>query len=237
MRTDEEKGRCKEPIDKLQGHTIVQTVPAVKAIYPQSIHLIEEAVRLGEGQGSIPYPAAFGKAMAGNDPGVTIGLVPCAFGGTPLKRWERGGDLYSNAVHHANLAMREGTLKGILWHQGESDAGMAANANSYGYRLARMIQDIRADLGSPDLPFVVGQIGEFLYDRGPDHSPYARVVNAALAGLPGKVPATACAFSKDLKHKGDVLHFDAASQREFGRRYAAEMMRLRSAQPKPDARP
>jgi len=180
---------------------------------------------------------AFGKAMAGNDPGGTIGLVPCAFGGTPLKRWERGGDLYSNAVHRAKLTMREGTLKGILWHQGESDAGSATNANSYSDRLARMIQNIRADLDSPDLPFVVGQIGEFLYDREPDHSPYARVVNGALLGLPGKVPATACALSKDLVHKGDVLHFDAASQREFGRRYAAEMVRLQAVQPTSGAKP
>jgi hypothetical protein len=175
---------------------------------------------------------AFGKAMAGNDPDVTIGLVPCAFGGSPLKRWQSSGDLYSNAVNRAKLAMREGTLKGILWHQGESDAGMATNATSYSDRLAQMIRNIRADLASPDLPFVAGQIGEFLYDRGPEHSPYARVVNAALAGLPAKVPATGCALSKDLKHKGDELHFDAASQRELGRRYAAEMIRLQAARQK-----
>ena len=173
---------------------------------------------------------AFGKAMAASDPGATIGLVPCAVGGTPLKRWQRSGDLYSNAVQRARLAMREGTLKGIIWHQGESDSGAATNANSYGDRLSRMIQDIRADLGAPDLPFVVGQIGEYLYDRGPGHAAYTRVVNAALAALPEKVPATACAPSKGLKDKGDVLHFDAASQREFGRRYAAEMLRLQSAQ-------
>jgi hypothetical protein len=175
---------------------------------------------------------AFGKVMAEKEPGVTIGLVPCAFGGTPLKRWQRGGDLYSNAVHRAKLAMRDGTLAGILWHQGESDSGTATNANTYGDRLAQMIQDIRADLGLPGLPFVVGQIGEFLYDRGPDHSPYARVVNAALAELPKKVPATGCALSKGLKHKGDQLHFDASSQREFGGRYAAEMLRLQ-AEPQP----
>jgi len=171
---------------------------------------------------------AFGKAMAEEEPGVTIGLVPCAFGGTPLKRWQQGGDLYSNAVHRARLAMRDGTLAGILWHQGESDSGTAANANTYGDRLAQMIRDIRADLGTPNLPFVVGQIGEFLYGRGPDHSPYARVVNTALAELPEKVPATGCAPSRGLKHKGDQLHFDAASQRELGRRYAAEMLRLQT---------
>jgi hypothetical protein len=172
---------------------------------------------------------AFGKAMAEKEPGVTIGLVPCAVGGTPLRRWQKGGDLYSNAVHRAKLAMRDGTLKGILWHQGESDSGTATNANSYSDRLAQMIRDIRTDLACPDLPFVVGQIGEFLYDRGPEHSPYARVVNAALAALPTKVAGTACAPSQGLKHKGDQLHFDAASQREFGRRYSAEMLRLQSA--------
>jgi Carbohydrate esterase, sialic acid-specific acetylesterase len=172
---------------------------------------------------------AFGKAMADGDPGVTIGLVSCAVGGTPLKRWERGGDLYSNAVQRARLAMRDGMLKGIIWHQGESDSGAATNANTYGDRLSRMIQDIRADLGTPNLPFVVGQIGEFLYDRGPGHAAYPRVVNAALAGLPEKVPATACAPSQGLKDKGDVLHFDTVSQREFGRRYAAAMLRLQSA--------
>jgi hypothetical protein len=180
---------------------------------------------------------AFGKAMAASDPDATIGLVPCAVGGTPLKRWERSGDLYSNAVQRARLAMREGTLKGILWHQGESDSGAATNANSYSDRLSRMIQDIRADLGAPDLPFVVGQIGEFLYDRGPGHAAYTRVVNAALAALPEKVPATACAPSKGLKDKGDVLHFDAASQRELGRRYAAAMLRLQSAQKNSKASP
>ena len=80
-------------------------------------------------------------------------------------------------------------------------------------------------LGGPKAD-VVGQIGEFLHDRGPDHSPYARVVNAALAALPDKVPGTACASSSGLNHKGDQLHFDAAAQREFGRRYAAAMLRL-----------
>src|SRR5580765_6678569 len=32
---------------------------------------------------------AFGKQMAANSQDVTIGLVPCAVGGTPLKRWVR----------------------------------------------------------------------------------------------------------------------------------------------------
>ena len=88
---------------------------------------------------------AFGKTMANQNPGVTIGLVSCAFGGTPLSRWQKGGDLYSNAVVRAKLAMKTGTLKGILWHQGESDS-QPGLAETYGDCLAQMIQDIRAQL-------------------------------------------------------------------------------------------
>jgi hypothetical protein len=190
---------------------------------------VEPVTRDKPGMLGVGPGLAFGKAMAEKEPGITIGLVPCAVGGTQLKLWQHGGTLYSNAVRRAKLAMQVGTLKGIVWHQGESDSGTATNANTYGDRLAGMIRDLRADLAAPALPVVVGQIGEFLYDRGPDHSPYARVVNAALSSLPDKVPATACAPSQGLSHKGDQLHFDAASQREFGRRYAAAMLRLQSA--------
>src|SRR5262249_11968425 len=65
---------------------------------------------------------AFGKAMAEANPDVVIGLVPCAVGGTPLERWEKGADLYTNAVARAHAAMKVGTLAGIIWHQGESDS-------------------------------------------------------------------------------------------------------------------
>jgi hypothetical protein len=172
---------------------------------------------------------AFGKAMAEKNPGVVIGLVPCAIGGTPLKRWVQGADLYSNAVVRARLAMKSGTLKGFLWHQGEGDSLHEADAKSYGERLAKMIQDIRGELGVTNAPFVVGQIGEFLYAREGNPCPFAREINQALLEIPSKVARTGCAKSNGLNHKGDVLHFDAASQREFGRRYAVEMMRLNAA--------
>lgn len=175
---------------------------------------------LGVGPG-----VAFGKVMAESNPGVTIGLVPCAVGGTPLNRWENGGDLYSNAVHRAKLAMKYGTLKGILWHQGESDSKPGL-AETYGDRLAKMIQDIRADLNSPNVPFVVAQLGEFLYSRQATNITEARIVNETLANIPAHVSRTGCASSAGLTHKGDEVHFDTASQRELGRRYAAEMSRL-----------
>jgi Carbohydrate esterase, sialic acid-specific acetylesterase len=171
---------------------------------------------------------AFAKIMAEKNPDVIIGLVPCAVGGTPLSRWQRGGDLYSNAVARAKAAVKDGTLAGVLWHQGESDSSDKTLAESYGKRLGQMVQDFRADLGQTNLPFIAGQIGEFLYERGPDKTPFARTVNEALKQLPLTVPQTACVESHGLNHLGDKLHFNTESQHEFGQRYAAEMLRLQA---------
>lgn len=168
---------------------------------------------------------AFGKVMAERNPEVIIGLVPCSLGGTPLSRWQKGGDLYSNAVHRARLAMQTGTLKGVLWHQGESDSNRG-KAETYGARLGQMIRDLRADLDAPELPFVAGQLGEFLYTRGSNNVAEVRLVNDAIVNLPQIVPQTGFVSSEGLTHKGDQLHFDTVSERELGRRFANVMLNL-----------
>ena len=42
---------------------------------------------------------------------------------TPIRRWQQNGDLYQAALKRAKLAQQVGVIKGILWHQGESDSG------------------------------------------------------------------------------------------------------------------
>ncbi len=167
----------------------------------------------------------FALAMIETDPHVTIGLVPCAVGGTPLKRWVKGGDLYAAALDKAKLAAQSGTVKGVLWHQGESDSDKQPWADSYGARLAKMIEDLRADLGQPNLPVVVGQLGGFLK---PEKQPFAETVRGALREIPAKVPQTGYADSDGLTDKGDKLHFNAASVAELGRRFAAAMKNLQA---------
>ena len=179
------------------------------------------APRAGIGPGLV-----FGKLMAAWNTNANIGLVPCAVGATELKRWERGGDLFARALARAQAARRQGALAGILWHQGEQDSMTATNANTYHDRLVKMIGDLRADLGSPRLPFVAGQIGQFLYSRRVQQTPYAKAVNDALEQIPSDVPFTACVDSVGLTHVGDEVHFDGTSQRELGKRFAAAMQKL-----------
>jgi hypothetical protein len=180
--------------------------------------------RAGIGPGLV-----FGKLVAAQDTNANIGLIPCAVGASLLQRWERSGDLYSNAVARARIASRDGTLKGILWHQGEQDSILKTDANSYRGRLIKMIGDIRSDLGEPNLPFVVGQIGEFLYTRKKQQTPFAKTVNDALNSVPRETQYTACVPSAGLTHNGDEVHLDAKSQRELGKRYAKEMLKLNSS--------
>lgn len=170
---------------------------------------------------------SFAREMAEAYPEATIGLIPCAVGGTPLERWEKGGDLYAQALERARLAMKDGTFKGILWHQGEGDSGHEGKSKSYADRLAKMIVDLRADLGAGELPFVAGKLGEFLALETKEKQPsYWPLVNEQIASIPARVPKTAVVESTGLKHKGDQVHFDTPSLRTFGQRYAAAMKLL-----------
>lgn len=179
---------------------------------------------VGVGLGS-----SFGRAMADADKDVVIGLIPCAVGGTPLSRWQKGGDLYKQAVARAQAALKVGTLKGILWHQGEGDSGSEKTASNYGERLAQMVRDLRTELGCGDVPFVAGKLGEFLRRESAEGKPsFWPLVNEQIESLPTRVSNAACVSSQELKHKGDVVHFDSASLREFGKRYATAMRKLQA---------
>jgi hypothetical protein len=182
------------------------------------------------GKGGAGLAASFARAMADAEPDVTIGLIPCAVGGTPLSRWMKGGDLYEKAVNRTRKAMHDGTLKGILWHQGERDSMQEETASTYGDRLSQMVADLRDDLGVGQVPFVAGHLGHFV--SSPKHDgkyAYSPVVEDHLTALPGRVPCTAVVDSAGLTAKQDELHFDTPSLREFGIRYAAAMQRLQQS--------
>ena len=155
--------------------------------------------------------ASFGRAVADADPKITVGLIPAAVGGSSLDQWKVGGELYTNAVARARAALPHGRLAGILWHQGESD-NTAEKAATYAKRFRTMIAQLRKDLNAEDVPLMVGELGRFRESN--------EVVNKVLVMLPGQVPLCAFVSAEGLKDKGDQLHFDSASQREFGRRYA-----------------
>ena len=159
--------------------------------------------------------ASFARAMADRRKDVPIGLIPCAVGGTSINRWVESGDLWSNAVARTKIALRSGTLKGILWHQGEGDCSASA-APAWGAKFAGMIVSFRREFGS--VPFVAGELGRYLSNTG------WPVINAHLHALEGKVPNYRVASSEGLTPNSDNVHFNTESLRAFGLRYAEAMM-------------
>ena len=154
-------------------------------------------------------------------PQARIGLVPAAVGGTPLSRWMPGEDLYERALGIAREALRGGALKAILWHQGETDAQHLELAQSYGQRLAEMVDTLRQALDATDVPFVVGGLGDFLAVH-PTCVHYG-LVNDALQHL--NVDRYGFASAAGLG-EFDGIHFNSAALRILGQRYATELLRL-----------
>ena len=166
----------------------------------------------------------FGIVIAQAIPEVTIGLIPCAVGGSPISAWQPGGyhaqtksHPYDECLERAKVALQAGNLKGILWHQGESDS-KEGKAEVYEQKLHELIERFRRDLDAPNVPFIVGQMGQFQERPWSDQR---KQVDEAHRSLPTKVDNTAYVSSEGLGHKGDEVHFSAEAYRELGRRYAA----------------
>lgn len=178
---------------------------------------------------------AFGVAIAEAFPNITVGLIPCAAGGSPIGAWAPGGyhaqtksHPYDDALARTKAALKDGTLQGILWHQGESDA-QAEKAKVYGQKLHELIARFRHELGAAETPFIAGQLGQFPRESWTDAH---KQVNAVHESLPQAVRHAAFVSSEGLGHNGDKLHFSADGAREFGRRYAKAYRDLVEKQPK-----
>jgi hypothetical protein len=168
---------------------------------------------------------AFGKQMAALDSTVFIGLIPTAVGGSAIDSWTPGGFHdqtknypYDEAIKRVQLAQKNGTLRGILWHQGESDSKPEGVA-TYQQKLTQLIARFRQAFSSPTVPVVVGTLGDFYVAK----NPAGAQINAILRDLPKDESRVACAEATGLTDKGDQTHFDAPSARELGRRYAEAM--------------
>jgi hypothetical protein len=164
----------------------------------------------------------FGEIIAENKPSVTVGLIPAACGGSPISTWSPGhfhrqtkSHPYDDAIDRARRAMQDGTLKAILWHQGERDSTDNL-APLYEERLRELITRFREDLDAPDIPFIIGQLGQF-----PEKPPTeARaIVDQAHRQIAGTMDNVYFVSAAGLTTH-DGVHFDTPSLRTLGERYA-----------------
>ena len=168
----------------------------------------------------------FAQALFQTHPGKQIGLIPAAFGGSALDEWKRGTEHYNEAIRRTKAALHNGRLRGILWHQGEADSSRQDLANTYLQRFDVMIRQLRADLGDPNVPVIVGELGRFYRNRPKEGAKYADIVVQQLQLIPGRVPRSAFVSAEGLTDKGDQTHFDTQSLHELGKRYAVAYRKL-----------
>ncbi|WP_196781411.1 sialate O-acetylesterase [Flavobacterium sufflavum] len=183
--------------------------------------IAKDPVHFDKSSAGVGPAISFAQAMLKDKMNAQIGLIPCAWGGSPIKVWQPGVKYFDNfpydeAIARAKIALQKGVLKGILWHQGESDND-SKKAEVYLEKLKALVANLRMDLNAPNLSFVAGEIGYFNKENH---------INTIINKLPDEVAHTAVVSAKDLTDKGDHLHFDTASARELGKRYAAEMKKL-----------
>lgn len=157
---------------------------------------------------------------------VKIGLIPCAVGGTSIDMWEPGKDAYNglyhpydDAIKRLHIAMKDGTLKGIIWHQGEGDSD-ETRSKVYLDKLEKLIERFREEAGNNNIPFVAGELGYY-------REKYL-LINDVLKKLPLRVHNTAVATSEELMHNGDGTHLNSESARKLGERMAVKMNELQS---------
>jgi hypothetical protein len=169
----------------------------------------------------------FGKTLAAAYPNATIGLVPCAISGVDIDFFRKGvtsarrsefrippddhwGGAYEWVLERARIAQQTGVIKGIIFHQGESDNGQAAWVD----KVKGMVTDLRTDLGLGEVPFVAG---ELLHDG------CCELHNPIIGQLPSQIPNAFVVSAMGLVG-ADEAHFDLAGQRELGARYAQTML-------------
>ncbi|MCT4647641.1 MAG: sialate O-acetylesterase [Carboxylicivirga sp.] len=185
--------------------------------------------RLGSDQFGLAGP--FAKAYLKANPGVEIAFIPVAYGGAEIRSLHKGTDVYRDAVNKAQWAKSHGVIKGVLWHQGESDTVTPEKAEAYGGNLSQLIIDLRNDLEDKNLPFVIGNLAEF-YGTGPDHCKPERVksinkVRNTLRDMPNQLDNVAFVESTGLKaREHHKVHFNRESLILFGERYAVAFEQL-----------
>lgn len=169
---------------------------------------------------------SFGIEMAKANSNIKIGLIPCAVGGTSISKWQLGAydeatktHPYDDAVIRIKEAMKYGVVKGIIWHQGESNSNVNA-IETYPKQLEELINRVRDLVENQKTPLVIGELGQYKENY--------RNFNVMLAEMPKRVPFSVLAGSVGLIDKGDGTHFDGASADEFGKRFALKMLQLQS---------
>ena len=182
----------------------------------------------------------FGPTFAGHLADATgrpVLLVPYARGDSGFARihgisWDPSDTgARVNLFHDAMTRIRSGMnlaagneLAAVLWHQGESDVPLLTGP-TYAEKLDLLIDTVRAHFG--EVPFVLGQMVPEEIEGG--HANYP-VIDAVHADTPRRRASVAYVPGPRNLYNSETekIHYNAAGQRELGRRMWDAFASMRS---------
>jgi len=240
---------------------VISDNPVVQAEDPLHIPL-DPSNTSGKDLSYIGMGLSFAKAALPNTT-QNIVLVPAAWSGSafcdndngPVGQWNAQATpdddalgntwLFDRAVERANIALAQtgGVLRGILWHQGESDANGACSG-TYLANLERLAKELRLQINTDarggdlrrddaNIPFILGTMSRG-FDENGDLSvfyPDKQIIDDAHKLLPGRVDHSVVVIADDLTPSNGFpcgnsgcIHYGPAALRELGRRYYAALV-------------
>ena len=182
----------------------------------------------------------FGREMIANLPeDVKVGVINVAVGGCKIELfdkdncetyiktapdWMKGmiaqydGNPYARLVEIAKIAQKDGVIKGILLHQGESNTNDTLWTKKVKVVYDNLLKDL--NLKAESTPLLAGEVVHA------DQGGICASMNKIIATLPETIPNSHVISSSGCPDVADNLHFSAEGYRMLGKRYAAKMLEI-----------
>ena len=182
----------------------------------------------------------FGKTLIANLPkNVRVGVINVAVGGCKIELFDKDnyqsyvstapdwmknmirdydGNPYARLVEMAKIAQKDGVIKGILIHQGESNTGDSSWSQKVKGVYDNLLKDL--NLKQNSVPLLAGEL------VNADEGGACASMNKIIATLPKTIPNSYVISSAGCTGIPDHLHFTADGYRELGKRYAAQMLSI-----------
>lgn len=183
----------------------------------------------------------FGRKMIANMPAdYRVGVINVSVAGAKIELWDKDaykeyidnerdwmkeivksydGNPYQRLVEMARLAQKDGVIKGVLVHQGESNSDDPEWPN----KLKKIYTDLCKDLKlkPADVPLLAGEL------KSAEQGGVCAAFNdKILPNLPVVLPNSYIISSLGCESTGDQFHFSTEGMRLIGERYADKMLEL-----------
>ncbi|MEO8405614.1 MAG: sialate O-acetylesterase [Chitinophagaceae bacterium] len=182
----------------------------------------------------------FGRTLVANLPeDIRIGIINVSVGGCKIElfdkdnyqsyvakapQWMIGminqydGNPYARLVELAKIAKKDGVIKGILLHQGESNPNDSLWTKKVKLVYRNLLKDLH--LKARKVPLLAGET------VNADQGGVCAGMNKIIATLPQMIKNSYVISSAGCPDAADNLHFTAEGYRMLGKRYAEQMLTL-----------